>query len=102
MKRRHQHITMVLRDRIQVLMEEASDVIQELKVGEKIPATKLSELIAQRHGMTGPSLYPILKKMFDDYPGVSISAGAHGGIKKVDESGDEEINNDDTGENTHV
>ena len=42
MKRRHQHINMVLRNRIQGLMEEASDLIQDLKVGEKIPATKLS------------------------------------------------------------
>lgn len=99
MKRRHQHINMVLRNRIQGLMEEASDLIQDLKVGEKIPATKLSEIIAQRHGMTGPQLYPTIRFMFEGYPGVTISAGAHGGIKKVDESGDEEITHDNTGDN---
>lgn len=91
MKRRHQHIDTVLSTKIGSLMVEASDIIQSLKVGEKIPATTLSKLVAEKHGMTGPSLYPVLKMMFANYPGVSISAGAQGGIKKIDESGDEEV-----------
>ena len=91
MKRRYQHIDTVLATRIRSLMVEASDIIQALKVGEKIPATVLSKLVAEKHGMTGPQLYPTIRFMFGDYPGVSISAGAQGGIKKIDESGDDEV-----------
>jgi hypothetical protein len=91
MKRRHQHIDTVLSTRIAPLLSEASDVINSLKVGEKIPATSLAKLIAERHGLTGPSFYPILKVMFANYPGVVISAGAQGGIKKIDDSADEEV-----------
>jgi hypothetical protein len=66
--------------KIRVLFEEASEVIESLKPGEKIPATKLAEEIAKKHGLTGPVLYPVLKFLFDGYPDVDVKRGAHGGL----------------------
>jgi hypothetical protein len=69
--------------KIRVLFEETSQVIDALKPGEKIPATKLAQQIAERHGMTGATLYPTLLFMIKDYPGVEIRRGAQGGIVKL-------------------
>lgn len=80
---RDQHIDNVLATRIRPLMEEASNIIEALKPGEKIPATELARRIAEMHGMTGPQLYPVLRMMFDSYPNVKISRGAKGGIEKL-------------------
>jgi hypothetical protein len=49
---------------------------------EKIPATKLAEDLASEQGQTGPQVYPTLKILLNGYPGVEISRGAHGGIRK--------------------
>lgn len=68
--------------KIRVIFEKASTRIEALKQGEKIPATKLAEELANEIGMTGPSLYPTIKFLLDGYPGVKILRGAHGGICK--------------------
>ena len=69
--------------KIRTIFEKASERIEALKVGEKIPATVLADDLAKEHGMTGPQLYPTLKFLFDGYPGVDIRKGAHGGIVKL-------------------
>jgi hypothetical protein len=66
--------------KIRVIFEKASDRIEALKPGEKVPATKLAEELAKECGTTGPSLYPVLKYLLDGYPGVEIKRGAMGGI----------------------
>lgn len=71
--------------KIRVIYEKASTRIEALKVGEKVPATVLASDLADEIGMTGPQLYPTLKFLFQDYPGVKISRGAHGGIEKLAE-----------------
>lgn len=76
-----QHIDMVLSTKIRPLLEEAAQMIEDLKPGEKVPATKLAAIVAERHGLTGPQLYPTLKMMFDNFPERKISRGAHGGIE---------------------
>lgn len=76
-------------DKVRAIYEKASARIEALRPptatqpGEKIPATVLAAEIAKEIGMTGPQLYPTLKFLFDGYPGVKISRGAHGGIEKV-------------------
>lgn len=83
-----QHIDSSL-EKIRVIYEKASARIEALRPptatqpGEKVPATVLAAEIAKEIGMTGPQLYPTLKFLFDGYPGVKISRGAHGGIEKV-------------------
>jgi len=67
---------------IRSIFEKASARIEALGPGEKIPATTLAADLAKEIGMTGPQLYPTLKFLFDDYPGVVIKRGAHGGICK--------------------
>lgn len=67
-------------NQIRALFLKAATRIEELKPGEKIPATRLAEELASERGMTGPQLYPTLKFLFDDYPGVEVKRGAHGGI----------------------
>jgi hypothetical protein len=79
---RDQHMDSVWNDKIRPLLLEASDIIEALKPGEKIPATELARIIAERHGMTGPQLYPVLVFLFRDYPGVEVKRGAHGGISR--------------------
>lgn len=77
-----QHIDLVLA-KIRPIFEKAALRIDALKPGEKIPATTLAEELAKEIGMTGPSLYPTLKFLFDGYPGVDVRKGAHGGIVKL-------------------
>jgi len=69
--------------KIRAIFEKASDRIEALQPGEKIPATKLAEDLASEIGMTGASLYPTLRFLFESYPGVTVTRGAHGGIKKL-------------------
>lgn len=69
--------------KIRPLFEKARLRIEALKPGEKIPATKLAEELANEIGMKGASLYPTLRFLFDGYPGVKISRGAHGGILRL-------------------
>lgn len=69
--------------KIRTIFEKASQRIEALKPGEKIPATALAEELAKEVGMTGPQLYPTLKFLFDGYPNVEIRKGAHGGIFKL-------------------
>lgn len=76
------HIDQVISSRIRPIFDRAAQRIDALKPGEKIPATELAKELAKEFGGTGPVLYPVLKLMLDDYPGVSIRKGAHGGIVK--------------------
>lgn len=69
-------------NKIRAIFEEAAEQIDALQPGEKIPATKLADQLADKHDMTGPQLYPTLKFLLDGYPGVDIRRGAHGGIVK--------------------
>jgi len=66
--------------KIRVIFQETAAKIEEIKPGEKIPATKLAEQIAENYNTTGASLYPVLKYLFDNYPGIEIRRGAAGGI----------------------
>jgi hypothetical protein len=79
------HIDVSL-SKIRTIFEKASARIDALKVGEKITATGLAKDLAEEIGMTGPQLYPTLKFLFDRYPGVKVSRGAHGGIEKLPET----------------
>lgn len=69
--------------KVRPIYERASARIEALKIGEKIPATKLAEELAAEFGTTGPALYPTLKFLLTGYPGVSVTRGAHGGITKL-------------------
>jgi len=65
---------------VRALFMKAAVQIEAIKPGEKIPATELAKMLAKEQGMTGPQLYPTLKIVLDDFPGVVIRRGAHGGI----------------------
>jgi len=67
-------------DKVRVLFEKASEIIEALPKGQKIPATKLAEELAKEFNQTGPQLYTTLKILTDDYPDRIIKRGAHGGI----------------------
>lgn len=69
--------------KIRAIFVKACNRIEALKPGEKIPATKLAEELASEIGMTGPALYPTLRFLFESYPGVSVTRGAHGGLKRL-------------------
>lgn len=77
-----QHIDETLAN-LRAIYVEAATRIEALTGDNKIPATKLAADIAEAHDMTGPQLYPTLKFLFDGFPGVEITKGAHGGIRKV-------------------
>ena len=66
--------------KIRTIFEAASDRIEALKPGEKITATGLAKDLAESYGMTGPQLYPTLCFLYKNYPGRTITRGAHGGI----------------------
>jgi len=84
-----QHIENALNEiRVQIF-DKAAARIDALKENEKVPATTLAEEIAREivlpngKRMTSPQIYPTLKFLLKGYPGVEISRGAHGGIKKL-------------------
>lgn len=72
-------------DKVRTIFMEAATRIESIKPGDKIPATKLAEELAAKRGKTGPTLYPTLKLLLTNYPGVKILKGAHGGIYKLDD-----------------
>lgn len=69
--------------KVRAIFEKASARIEAIKPGEKIPATKLAEDLAEELDLTGPQLYPTLKILFEDYPGVDVKRGAQGGIYRL-------------------
>lgn len=69
-------------DKIRSIFEKASARIEALKPGEKVPATELAAQLGKEIGMTGPQLYPVLRFLFDGYPGILVKRGAHGGLIK--------------------
>jgi hypothetical protein len=77
-----QHVEVAL-DKVRAIYLKVVARIDALKPGEKVPATELAKLLASEIGMTGPQLYPTLKFLLEDYPGVKIRKGAKGGIEKL-------------------
>lgn len=57
--------------------------VEQLKPGEKIPATKLAKELGEEIGIAGPQLYQTLLFVIKNYPGVVIKRGANGGIEKL-------------------
>lgn len=77
-----QHVTESIA-KIKNIFDKAAARIDAITPGSKIPATELASDLAKEIGMTGPQLYPTLKFLYDNYPGVDIRKGAHGGIYKL-------------------
>jgi hypothetical protein len=75
------HVDQVLDD-IRGIYLQAAERIEALRPGEKLPATALAEDLAKDFGLTGPQLYPIVKRLLEGYPGTTLKRGAHGGIYK--------------------
>jgi hypothetical protein len=75
------HVDQVLDD-IRGIYMRVVERIEALGPGERLPATSLAEDLARGLGMTGPQLYPIVKRLLDGYPGTTLKRGAHGGIRK--------------------
>lgn len=78
----NQHIETAL-GKVRAIYEKASERIEALKTGEKVPATQLAKELALEFDTTGPALYPVLKILFDGYPGIVIKKGAQGGLEKL-------------------
>lgn len=78
-------------DKIRVIFKRASSKIESMKPGEKIPATKLANELADEVNITGPTLYPTLKFLFEDYPNVKIRRGSLGGIEKLSTPSDDDV-----------
>lgn len=77
-----EQVSLALRN-IRLIFEDASSIIENLEQGEKITVTKLSDILAEKYNTKGTYLYHTLKFLFENYPGISKTAGAHGGIKKI-------------------
>jgi hypothetical protein len=69
--------------KVRDLYLRVSEEIEKMKPGEKIAATKLTATIATELGTTGPTIYPILKILYDNYPGITFKKGAQGGLEKM-------------------
>lgn len=68
--------------KVRDLYVRTSEEIEKMQPGEKIAATKLAQTIAAEIGTTGPAIYPVLKILFDNYPGITFKKGAQGGLEK--------------------
>lgn len=71
-------------DLIRPLFEEAQAYVDTMSLGDKVPATKLAQTIAEHHGQTGPQIYPTLKVFFDSHDELEVRRGAHGGLFKIE------------------
>jgi hypothetical protein len=69
--------------KIREIFENAAARIEQMRSGEKIAATKLANDVGNDVGISGPTLYPTLKFLFEGYPGVEVKRGAKGGITKL-------------------
>lgn len=78
----HQDVETAL-NKVRTFFLEVQEHIDAMKVGDKVPATKLADAIARRHDMTGPQLYPLLKVFFDNCQELLVKRGAHGGLFKI-------------------
>lgn len=78
----HQDVETAL-NKVRTFFLEVQEHIDAMKVGDKVPATKLADAIARRHDMTGPQLYPVLKFFFDTCTELNVKRGAHGGLFKI-------------------
>jgi len=65
---------------VRTIFEKASFKIEAIPVGDKICATKLADQIGKEVGIPGPNLYPVIKLLFNNYPGVVVKRGKNGGI----------------------
>jgi hypothetical protein len=68
------HVDQVLDD-IRGIYLQAAERIEALRPGEKLPATALAEDLAKDLGLTGPQLYPIVKRLLEGYPGTTWLGG---------------------------
>jgi hypothetical protein len=74
-----EHLEVAL-NQVRALFLKGVTRIEAIKPGEKVPATDLAAELAAEQGQTGPQLYPLIKVLLNNYPGVIIRRGAHGGI----------------------
>jgi hypothetical protein len=70
-------------DKIRIIFQRTSERIDNLKVGEKLPATNLAKEIAKEINISGPTLYPTLLFLLRGYPGIELRRGSKGGIVKL-------------------
>ena len=77
-----QHVEEAI-NQVRALYLKAAARIEAIKPGQKIPATQLANELAVEQGTTGAALYPVLKILLVNYPGVEIKRGATGGIYKL-------------------
>lgn len=64
--------------------EKAIARIEAVTPGEKVTATGLANELGDELGLSGPSLYQVIKMfLLDGYPRVLIAKGARGGIIKL-------------------
>ena len=81
MKTPNEHIDEVIAE-IRASFVKASLRIEDIKPGEKIPATQLADSMAKEQGKKGHQVYPVLKLLFKGYPGVEVRKGRDGGISR--------------------
>ena len=67
---------------IRAIFIKTAEQIEALAPGEKIAATKLAEKIGQEYDIPAMTMYPTLKFLFDNYPGVDVKRGRFGGLIK--------------------
>ena len=67
------------------IFKDVSNRIEEMKSGDRVPATQLAREIGMKYNIAGPVLYMVLKysKFLDNYPGIVCKRGARGGIIKL-------------------
>lgn len=76
------HVDTAVND-IRKIFEDVSSFIEEMKSGEKIPATQLAAKFAEKYNLKGPDLYPTLRFLLRNYPGIQVKRGATGGVYKL-------------------
>jgi hypothetical protein len=58
--------------------------VEKINPGERLPSTKLADEVGAELGLTGSSLYPIMRLLTDvGYPGIKNMKGRYGGLYRL-------------------
>lgn len=70
-------------ERVRLVYQDASKILDTLQVGHKITATDLAQQLSIRHNIPQTIVYHLVQLLADGYPGIEKRRGAHGGWHRI-------------------
>lgn len=69
---------------VRAIFVSIAERVEKIPPGERFQSTKLAEEVGAELGLTGASLYPIMRMITDvGYPGIKNMKGRYGGLYRL-------------------